>query len=118
VTPTTCKHYACKPGMEFVCARGVDIRKHVGGPSLGWMARMPCVTTKLSKEQISCDHREYPTAEEVEQSEREMRQAIDRFVAGRSPCCDVGMVTRGTARFCSKCTEFVGRACSREDVRG
>ncbi len=115
--PYSCKHYACKPGMKFECARGVPIRTHVGGAEHGWMARMPCVTTSLSRDQVPCELREYPTPEELAESERRMREAMDSVLAGRSSCCHAPLIARGTARYCSKCREFVARLCGESEAR-
>lgn len=72
-----CRHYGYQvtPGDAQrsgpVCALGIDIRTLVGGPKLGWMARMPCVSTRLSKDVVPCDRVELMTNEEIL---REIRQ--------------------------------------------
>jgi len=109
MTHQSCKHYGVKPGCKYTCARGVDIRKHVGGPNTGWLARSPCVTSKLSYEQVACDLREYPTAEELAAEEAEIEQVMQRFAAGLSPCCNETMTKRGVNRYCPKCGEWCGK---------
>lgn len=112
MNPCSCKHYSYAPGGKGpTCARGVDIRKHVGGPAFGWMARLPCVTTERSHEQVPCELHELPTAEEVAEEARLLDEAIARVLAVRSGCCNEPLIERGTARFCSKCKEFVARMC-------
>jgi hypothetical protein len=102
------------------CAHGIDIRKLVGGPGIGWACRRPCVHGAFHRpdEAVTCDKREPYTAQEVAEYEARMRQATDRFLAGRSPCCNADLIAQGTARFCANCKEMVGRVCRDEDVEG
>lgn len=55
--------YTVAPGGESgpTCTHGVDVRAHVGGEQLGWMARMPCVETRLSHDVVPCDRAELHT---------------------------------------------------------
>lgn len=49
-----------------VCAAGVEYRSLVGGPDLGWAARIPCILTGLTKEpRATCELKKLPTREEA-----------------------------------------------------
>lgn len=37
----SCRHHA---GMEPICGAGVNVRQLVGGPDIGWLRRLPCVS--------------------------------------------------------------------------
>jgi hypothetical protein len=63
-----CVHYAPKPGGRYECELGINIRDHVGGPDFGWLARIPCVTSNLTKDQVACDRRELPSERDPLQS--------------------------------------------------
>lgn len=102
--------------MKHVCDRGIDIRKHVGGPDFGWLVRTPCMTSTLTKNQVICDKREYLTEEEEAAEEAEMLRAMKAFADGKSQCCGVEMIEQGTNRFCSKCKQWTGRVCSNDDI--
>ncbi len=114
----TCKHYRAAGGGRVACAVGVDIRAHIGGPDYGWLSRSPCVESVYSKDVVACDKREYPTAEEIAADEAEMEEMFAQLMAGKSPCCDVSLISQGTARYCSACKRFVARMCGRGDIRG
>lgn len=83
----TCLHYSPKPGGIYACDKGVTIRDHVGGSDFGWMARMPCVTTGLSKEQVPCNLRELPTAEQVKADQATMEAHVRAIINGSCPEC-------------------------------
>jgi hypothetical protein len=38
---TSCRHLG-RSGADMICARGINIRELVGGPSFGWGLRIPC----------------------------------------------------------------------------
>jgi len=81
-----CFHYRSPIHCES-CAKGVNYRQHVSGERRGYLARLPCVTTPLSYEQVACDQfRAYTPQEAKEeyekfkQLEKEMYNATrDRF---------------------------------------
>ena len=90
-----CKHYGNVRG-ELVCDKGVDVRAHVGGPDYGWMARIPCVTSKLSKEQVTCGLRELPTADELAAGLAGMDRLLRAVVNGCCPDCGSALRLRET----------------------
>jgi hypothetical protein len=59
--------YTVTPGGESgpTCSHGIDVRAHVGGDRIGWMARMPCVDTPLSRDVVPCDRAELHTTESL-----------------------------------------------------
>lgn len=59
-----CRHYGFRDGAP-VCALGIDIRVHVGGPKFGWLCRIPCVSTSLSRDVIACDRADLVNSEEL-----------------------------------------------------
>ena len=68
-----CKYFN---GISKGCAVGIDIRKFVGGPDLGWCTRMPC----LKKNNVTCsDYTDYTDAE-LATIEQEFKQMEDRFI--------------------------------------
>ncbi len=82
-----CIHYSPKPGGVYDCDKGVIIRKHVGGPDYGWMARIPCCSSRLSKDTVSCDLRELPTAEQVKADQAEAEKQMRAVINGACPEC-------------------------------
>jgi hypothetical protein len=64
-----CRHYAFQvspqAGSGPVCEIGIKIRELVGGHRLGWMARMPCVQTSLSKNVVPCERAEMLSQDEI-----------------------------------------------------
>lgn len=82
---THCVFYDPQPGGKFNCLKGVNIRAHVGGSYVGWLARSPCVTTRLSYDQVECDLREYPTQEEVDAFRAETDRRINALIDGVCP---------------------------------
>jgi hypothetical protein len=102
-----CKHYHARPGLRYECELGVDIRALVGGSDYGWLTRMPCVTTSLSREQVTCERRCYQTAEELAAEEAEMMRVLEAFASGKSPCCGAGLVAVGSFHYCEACRKFV-----------
>jgi hypothetical protein len=64
--PMMCEHYGWAPGANKpTCARGINIREHVGGPEFRWLARTPCVVSVLSKDPVACDQRNLLTQREL-----------------------------------------------------
>ncbi len=115
-----CRHWSnpfVNGRRQDTCAHGIDIRKKVGGPNLGWGTRMPCIHGAFHRpdEAVTCDKREPYTAQEIKESKERMDKAVASFLAGRSPCCSESLIEQGTARFCSKCKEFVARVCPARD---
>lgn len=69
-----CHHFNGLPlGFDLkdkVCAAGVEYRQLVGGPDFGWAARIPCFGEQ-NKEQVSCEHYQPVTEEEIQAEIRE-----------------------------------------------
>jgi len=69
----TCKHFTgCGIAGKEVCSAGVNYREHVGGPDLGWCARLPCLKHENAP---PCEKYEEPTPEEVAAHEAETDRA-------------------------------------------
>jgi len=110
----TCVHFR---GIQHdTCLAGVVVRSVRVVPEKG-PYRLPCLPV-IGGGDIpnNCEQRRYPTAEEVAADHAMWERAFAAFAAGKSPCCDAPLESRGTARFCSKCREFVGRECGAEDI--
>jgi hypothetical protein len=92
-----CKHYGSAPGGKLTCAKGVDIRAHVGGKNLGWRTRTPCVTSGPyhdSANAVPCAMLELPTAEEVAEAQAKFMRDVDAIMSGKCPACGATLVTR------------------------
>lgn len=114
---TTCIHFN---GIQNVCGAGLDLdplrvlvteeeRVACGSP---FRALWPC-HKHGEKHGLACEHRRYPTPEEVAKDEAEIERAMAALMAGRSPCCDAPLEkqesSRSTVSYCSKCSTFVSR---------
>lgn len=65
-----CFHYRSPVHCES-CAKGVNYREHVGGERRGYLARLPCVTTSISYDQVKCDKfRAYTEKESKDEYEK------------------------------------------------
>jgi hypothetical protein len=80
-----CRHFRA-PYHNPTCLAGVNYRELSGEPELGWMARLPCVTTRLSKNQITCNYFDLETAEEHETKLDEMRARARSIMAAMKAC--------------------------------
>lgn len=70
-----CKHY--QGTIDILCGKGVNTRDLVGGPNFGWVTRLPCRIG--NKTDVVCGKYEEPTAEEVAEHEKAIKEATDRF---------------------------------------
>jgi hypothetical protein len=80
-----CRYFTGLPMVSLqdqrtTCEAGINYRKHIGGPDLGWCSRAPCLTTSMSKEQVPCDKYEEPTQEEIDKFDAEVKEASDRMM--------------------------------------
>lgn len=67
------------------CKAGVNYRKLVGGPNLGWAARLPCLpNSPFRKEQCVCDKFSPMTLEEAQAEERSIKATFDQFLTART----------------------------------
>lgn len=115
-----CVFYDPQPGGKYNCLKGVDIRAHVGGPNVGWLARTPCVTSKLSYDQVPCELREYPTQAEVDAFHADMDRRINQLIDGVCPDCGKALIVRETDSVAiSACPDghVSARACKRVGYR-
>lgn len=109
-----CRHGSMR-GLDKVCALGIDVRAHVGGPDLGWFCRTPCVVSGFSRDVVPCDRFEEFTEAEKQAREDEIKRAVDSVLAGKSPCCGADLIAQGTGRYCEACHMFVARFCGGTD---
>lgn len=96
-----CRHY--NGYQKGTCKLGVEYRPLVGGPNIGWAARLPCIPeSSLRKEPMAkCDKYEEPTPAEImaekielQAHSEKMQEAIGRI---RETKVNQGMVE------CPKC---------------
>ena len=74
----TCVHFT---GMQNkTCKAGVNYREHVGGPDFGWGCRMPCLTKYREEGWMPCDKYQEPTEEQIAESDRLVKQFMDRML--------------------------------------
>lgn len=101
-----CNHY----GMAFrgsglarietrepTCAKGIDVRAHVGGDDFGWLRRVPCVNSSFSAGVVACSLAEFPTIEERVANEKQLMAERATIGAGKCPDCGKALVKRETA---------------------
>lgn len=91
-----CKHYKPNRGKPM-CAKGVDIRKHVGGPMLGWLSRIPCITEGgfiRPDEVVPCAQLDLPTKEEADAAQAKFMRDVDIIMSGKCPTCGAKLVVR------------------------
>jgi hypothetical protein len=69
-----CKHFS-GPVHNKACKAGIDYRALVGGPDLGWMARLPCIPdSPLKKSPVAkCESYASLTPEEIATQEKEIK---------------------------------------------
>lgn len=61
----SCKHSVSM--MDELCFAGVDVREHVGGPSVGWTLRRPCDTENAVHFHVNpCELYEEATQDEID----------------------------------------------------
>ncbi len=82
----TCKHFTgiSLPGGDDrgACNAGVDYRAHVGGPNLGWAARLPCIKVgraRPSEPPVPCALYVEPTQAEIDAAEAEWKAVLARM---------------------------------------
>lgn len=69
----TCIHF--RGTQHDQCAAGVNLRKLVGGETLGWATRLPCLRVFDAKngERVTCDQFRAPTKEELDAFEKKFQ---------------------------------------------
>ena len=74
---TKCRYFN-GPVHNKKCKAEIDYRQLVGGPDLGWMARLPCISNSpLRKQPLAKCNNFYPYSEdEILQQEKEMQERI------------------------------------------
>lgn len=72
--PTWCKHY-CSPTHNETCRAGVPFDQFDGKQ----FEQRPCFYQNVNLETAPCDQREWPTREELEETERLHAEAITRM---------------------------------------
>src|SRR5579864_7564965 len=71
-----CVHFT---GVQnTACEAGVNLRQLVGGPELGWAARLPCLLMDAEKCAVVCPSRKLPSREEAEAEVRRGDAAVSR----------------------------------------
>ncbi len=91
-----CNHYGNRQG-EPTCARGIDIRAHVGGDDFGWLRRVPCVKSSFSRDVVPCSLAEFPTAEERAANEKHLMADLATLDAGTCPDCGKALIKQENA---------------------
>jgi len=77
VRKNTCVHYRSPLHFDS-CAKGINYRGISNGPREGYLARLPCVTTKLTKNQQSCCLYLEPTKDQIDAFNKKIKQIINR----------------------------------------
>jgi len=78
----TCKHYL-SPIHQSECAKGINYLNITGGERRGYLRKLPCVTTGLSRDQVLCDSFTPYTENEAIHEYNEFQKIIKQFEAGR-----------------------------------
>ncbi len=111
---SSCTHYRCKPGIVLECDKGHDIRSLVGGPHLGWMARMPCVKSGLSKDVVPCE--DFDDSDQ-EERDTELIRFSDKVLAGICPTHGTPLDQSTRRWFCPvEACEVVALSCGSHEV--
>ena len=63
-----CKHYMSPLHCEK-CKKGINYLELAGGDRKGYITRLPCVTTSLSKNQVRCNFYQDPSDKEIKDFE-------------------------------------------------
>ena len=100
-----CRHHDVRlDDLKHVCALGIDIRAHVGGPSLGWMRRTPCFLPNAKEPgHVPCAKCEPHSAAEIEERERETENAVQRILQQSELILQVKERGKGGTFKCSAC---------------
>lgn len=104
------KHLLCSAGVAYEDVKDSSQKGPYCWPCLPGIGGRTATTT--------CQKKRLPTVEELAADKRELEEFLAKIDAGKSPCCDAPLdesrVREGTGpRHCSKCGEFVFRACAR-----
>jgi hypothetical protein len=71
-----CIHF---DGRSDVCKAGINVRQLVGGETMGWGLRTPCLADHKECV-VTCDNREFPTREAAEVEAKELEDRADRVL--------------------------------------
>jgi hypothetical protein len=71
-----CVHF--KGIQHDLCGAGINIRQLVGGPELGWAARLPCLLMDAEKCTVVCESRKLLTRDEAEAEVSKDRERMKR----------------------------------------
>jgi hypothetical protein len=103
-----CRHSFRDDGSprELLCARGKDVRAHVGGDNFGWGFRCPCTPIgRDDQPEVPCPEREGWSDVEVEEWQGEFDAAVAKMLAGECPHCDAKLEQKegdGSSMVCPK----------------
>lgn len=73
----TCVHYA-SPVHCNDCLKGINYLELAGGERCGYLARLPCVTTQLSRDQVKCEHFKAYTPKQAEDEYKKFEELFNQ----------------------------------------
>lgn len=106
---------------ELLCARGKDVRAHVGGDDFGWHLRCPCNSTlaRFGELVVTCPDREIWTDQELSEFQKEFDAAVVKMLAGECPFCGATLELKspdGSVMACPGGCDVGVRSCGEENV--
>jgi len=86
-----CRHFTGY--QNGVCKAGVCYREIVGGPDLGWAARLPCLpNSALRKESdVTCEKFSALSEAECVEREKEIKERFNGIIAARKRIIQLGV---------------------------
>ncbi len=76
--------YYRSPIHFCTCEKNVNYRDLAGGNREGYLTRLPCVTTKISKNQSVCTMYTNPTLEQIENWKNEIDKKIKEILINKT----------------------------------
>lgn len=85
-----------EPPRDLCCARGKDVRAHVGGDDFGWHLRCPCNSTlaRFGEPVVTCPEREIWTDQELSEFQEAFDEAMSKMLDRKCPHCDAKLVPK------------------------
>jgi len=100
-----CRHFKGLLLRNEPCGAGLDVQEVTGGEKLGWLTRTPCL--KSNNSAVICDSYSEPTQKEIEESEADMRAAMDRIIKAQPLIAEIkiehGKTNASGTKVCPVC---------------
>jgi len=123
IDKNTCKYYKGYQGLigNRGCQLDINIRKMIGGDNIGWMTRIPCVITGLSKNVVACKNFTEWNDKEIANNKKKTKLIIEAMEASISgltticPECGLTIIQENGTGYCpNNCFSF--RSCKTNEI--